>query len=568
MDYSELAEVYEELEKVSSKLKKTELLAELFKRTPAIDLRMVVLLVRGIVYSKAEQLELGIASQMMMRAIGKAAGFTNDAIEGIFKRTGDLGLAAEECLKSKKQATLLKKKLTVNFVFENLQRLATLTGSGSQERKLSLIVELIVSAKPIEARYIVRTILGELRVGVAEGLIKDAIVDAFLLKDKNKEEKERATEAVDHAWNIISDFGEIAKIAKEKGVDGLGRVKVHIGRSIQVMLGEKAESIEDVVKDFGNVMAEYKYDGARIQCHKKDEKIWLFTRRLEDVTKQFPDIVELCRKALKAKECIVEGEALGIDKKTGTPLPFQVLSQRIHRKHEIEKMVKEIPVQVNLFDVVFVDGHTLFDKPLIERRKILEKIVKEIPGKFQLTKHIISDDVKELEKFYQEALKSKQEGLFLKVIASPYVFGRHVGGWYKIKPLMESLDLVIVGATWGEGSRANWLTSYVLAARDPDTGKFLPCGMMSTGLTEDEYKNMTEMLKPLIEFEKGKNVTIKPKIVIEVGYQEIQKSTNYESGFALRFPRFVRDRTVDKGPDEADTIGRVKKLFESQGNVG
>jgi DNA ligase-1 len=568
MDYSVLADNYEKLESVSSKLKKTDILAELFSKTPADELPKVVLLCQGLVYPKYQMMELGIATQMIIRSISKATGFNPEEIEKKFAKIGDLGLVAEECIKSKKQVTLLKKKLTVDNVFENLKKLATITGEGSQDKKLNLIAELIVSAKPKEVRYIVRTILGELRVGAAEGIIRDAIVNAFLFKEgMTKEEKAKATEAVEYAWNILSSFDEVAQIAKEKGVSGLKKVSVKIGKPIQVMLGLATENIEDVVKDYGEIIAEFKYDGARLQCHKKDDKVWLFTRRLENVTEQFPDVVEFCKKGLKAKECIVEGEALGINTKDGTPLPFQTLSQRIHRKYDIEKMTKEIPVQVNLFDVIYVDGETVFDKPLKERRKILEKIVKVISGKFQLTKQIISDDVNELEKFYKEALANKQEGLMLKVLESSYIFGRHVDGWYKLKPIMETLDCVIVRATWGEGARAKWLTSYALAVRDPDTGKFLECGMLSTGLTEKEYKTMTDTLKPLIIEEKGKNIWVKPKILIEAGYQEIQKSSNYESGYALRFPRLVRIRD-DKGPEETDTIERLKSLFESQGRAG
>jgi DNA ligase-1 len=568
MEYSILSDTYEKLEETSSKLGKADILSELFKKTPSELLPRVVLLSQGIVYQKYLQLELGIATQMMIKAISKATGFKPEDVEEKFKKTGDLGLTVEQCVKSRKQSTLLRKKLTVDIVFSNLQRLAMVTGGGSQERKLGLIAELLASAQPKEARYVVRTILGELRIGVAEGIIRDAIVNAFLFKEKmSKEEKADITAAVDYAWNIVSDFGEVAKISKEKGVSGLKKVKVQLGKPIQVMLGEKAENIEQVVKEFGKVIGEYKYDGARIQCHKKNNEIWLYTRRLEDVTKQFPDIVELCRKGLKPKECIVEGEALGIDSKTELPLPFQVLSQRIHRKYDIEKMAKEIPVQVNLFDVVYVDGKTIFDKPLKERREILEKTIKRIPGKFQPTKLMISDDVKELEKFYKEALNARQEGLFLKVLDSNYVFGRHVGGWYKIKPIMETLDLVIVGATWGEGARAKWLSSYAMACRDPDTGKFLPCGMMGTGLTEENFQLMTEILKPLIINEKGREVKLKPRVVIEVAFQEIQKSPNYDSGLALRFPRMIRIRD-DKGPDEADTIERVEELYKSQGRKG
>lgn len=563
MEYELLAEYYEKLESTSSKLEKTDILAELLSKTETELLLKVVLLVQGLVYPKYTQMELGVATQMMIRAISKATGISTDQVEEQFKKTGDLGLAAEECLKKKKQATLLKKRLTVDFVFENLRKLATITGEGSQERKLNLISELIVSAKPKEARYIVRTILGELRVGAAEGILRDSIVKAFL----SKEDEEKATEAVEYAWSVLSDFSEVAKIAKENGISGLRKVKVELGRPLQVMLGLAAENIESVVENFGKIMAEFKYDGMRTMIHKKAKNIWVFTRRQEDVTKQFPDIVEFALKGLKAENCIVEGEALGIDKKTGYPIPFQQLSQRIQRKYDIEKMVKEIPVEVNLFDIVYLNGKMLFDKPLKERRKILEKIVKPIPGKFQLSRNIITDDIKKLKEFYKEALKAKQEGLMLKVLDSPYTFGRHVNTMYKIKAIMETLDLVIVGATWGEGTRANWITSYILACRDPDTGKFLPCGMMSTGLTEEEYQQMTNILKELIVSEKGKNITVKPKIVVEVAYQEIQKSPHYESGFALRFPRFIRIRE-DKGPSEADTLERVKALYASQGRVG
>lgn len=568
MDYSVLVDTYEKLEATSSKLGKTDIIADLLSKTPTEDIPEIILLLQGRVFPKLSGYELGIATQMMIRAVSKATGFLPKDVEKKFKETGDLGLAAEHFVKSKRQVTLLKKKLTVEIVFNNLKKLALITGVGSQEKKLSIIAELLVSAKPKEARYIVRTILGELRVGVAEGILRDAIVKAFLVKkEASKEEIKKATEAVEYAWNILCDFGEVAEIAKEKGIKGVKNVKVQVGRPVQVMLGLSAKSIRDVVDGFGKVVAEYKYDGLRVQCHKKGNLIKIFTRRLEDVTNQFPDLVDLCRRGLKADECIVEGEAIGINPKTKLPLPFQVLSKRIHRKYEIHKMVKEIPIQVHLFDIIHLEGKMLFDKPLLERRKILEKIVKPIPGKFELAKKIFSSNIEELEKFYKEALEARQEGLFLKVPDSKYVFGRHVGGWYKIKPIMETLDLVIVGATWGSGARAKWLSSFILACRDPDTGNFLPCGMMGTGLTEQQFQMMTETLKSLITREKGRKATIKPEIVVEVGYQEIQKSPNYKSGFALRFPRLIRIRD-DKSPEEADTIQRVRELYKSQGRVG
>ena len=561
MEYKVLCEYYEKLEKESSKIEKTKILAKLFSQCSIEDLERVVFLVQGIVYPKYTQLELGIATQLMIRAMSKAYGLSEEKIEEEFAKLGDLGLVAEKLSKNKKQATLFKKSLTVEKVFEELRKLPLLSGEGSQEKKIMTIYHLLLIAEPKEAKYLVRTILGELRIGVAEGLIRDAIVEAFLPS------KEEATEAVDYAWSILSDFSIVAKIAKEKGIEGLKSVKIEIGRPIQVMLGEKAESIEEVVEEYGEVAAEWKYDGMRTIIMKKEDKIWLFTRRQEDVTKQFPDLVELCRKGIKVDECVIEGETIAVDPKTNTPMAFQVLSQRIHRKYDIEKMVEKIPIQIHLFDIIYLNGEMLINKPLIERRKILESVIEVIPSKFELAKQLITKDVKKIEEFYNEALNAKQEGLMLKVLNSPYRFGRHVGGWYKIKPTMENLDLVIVGATWGEGARANWLTSFELAVRDPDTGNFLRCGMMSTGLTEEEYEMMTELLKPLIIQEKGKEVKVRPKIVVEVKYQEIQKSPNYESGYALRFPAFVRLRD-DKGPEEADTIDRLVELYKSQGKAG
>lgn len=563
MEYSALAETYESLEKVSSKLKKAEILADFLSKISSKELEKVVLLVLGTVFPGYSQMELGIADKMIIKSIAKATGFKDSDVVEKFKKAGDLGSVAEECLKSRKQSTLAKKKLTIDFVFTEMQKLAEVSGSGSQEKKLNLIAEMIVSAKPKEARYIVRTILGNLRVGVSDGIIRDSIVRSFL----GNEEKKEAKDAVDYALNVVADFGEVARIAKERGISGLKKVEIEIGKPIQVMLAEKAKSIDEVLEKYKKVAIEWKFDGMRAQIHKKGDRIWVYTRRLEDVTHQFPDLVKLARESVKAKDCVVEGEVLGINPKTGEPLPFQILSQRVHRKYDIENIVREIPIQMNFFDAIYVDGDLLVNKPFVERRKILEKIIRPIPGKVQLAKQITTDDLKEADKFYKSALEARQEGVMLKVLDSSYVFGRHVDGWIKIKPVMETLDLVVIGATWGEGARANWLTSFVLACRDSRSDKLLECGMMSTGLTEDEYKEMTKLLNPLIVSEKGKEVKVKPKIVIEVGYQEIQKSPTYSSGFALRFPAFKNFR-FDKGPNDADTISRVKKLYSSQGRAG
>ncbi|MBU5689801.1 MAG: ATP-dependent DNA ligase [Candidatus Aenigmatarchaeota archaeon] len=563
MKYQELVEVYQDLEKNSSKIKKTEIIANLMKKTSDDELQKVVLLIQGIVFPKFYGYELGIAIQMMIKAIAKSTGHEIKRVEDEFKKLGDLGVVVEKLTEEKKQSVLVKKELDISAVFKNLQELAYIEGVGTQDKKLNLISELLSFAKPKEAKYIVRTILGDLRVGVAEGIIRDAIAKAFLEDDKESKD------AVDYALNIYPDFGEVALIAKSKGIEGLKKIKIKIGQPIQVMLGEKAESIEEIIKNFGKIAAEFKYDGMRAQIHKDGDKIWIYTRRLENVTKQFPDLVKLCKDNIKVKRCVLEGEVVGVDKNY-QPLPFQILSQRIQRKYDIEKMVEEIPIQINFFDIVLYEDEQLLDKNLLERRKYLEKAIKQIPNRFVLAKQIITDKVNELKKFYKESLNAKQEGLFLKVIESKYVFGRKVGGWYKLKPTMETLDLAIIGATWGTGKRAGWMGSFILGCKDEKTGKFLECGMLGTGVKEKKtaetditFKELTEILKPLIISEDASQIKIKPKVVISVDYQEIQKSPNYDSGFALRFPRFISLRE-DKGIDDVDTIERIKYLYNMQ----
>lgn len=569
MDYSELVEVYEKLENTSERLKKIEIIASLFKKADTELLPKVVLLIQGRLFPSWSEEEIGISDLSMPKILSMASGFSSERIIDSFKKTGDYGLVAEEIISKRKQKTLFQKPLTVEMVYENLIKTARLEGKGSQEKKFKLIAELLISSKPKEAKYIVRTVLGDLRIGVAEGVVRDAIVMAFLNKEGNElKDLKEETKAVEWAWFLRPDYGEIAKIAKEKGVTGLKKVKLEVGKPYHVLLAEKSPGLKEALEAFEHPILEYKYDGARIIIHKKGDKLWFYTRRLENITKQFPELREYVMKAVKAEECIIEGEMIGFDKKTGKPMPFQFLSQRIKRKYDIEKMVKEIPIQVNLFEIVYLNGKELFDEPLRKRRDLLKKIIKPIEGKFQLAKALETKDLKKAEKFYKEALRAGQEGLIVKNLDAKYQPGRRVaGGWLKVKPVMENLDLVIIGAQWGTGKRAGFLSSFVLGCRDEE-GNFLECGMIGTGIKEKEetgvsFKQLTDMLKPYITQELGNVVKIKPKVVVEVAYEEIQKSPNYESGYALRFPRVVRIR-FDKGPEEADTIKRIERLYKMQ----
>ncbi len=559
MLYSVLAETYGKLEKTGGKLDKARIIAELLKETSAEELERVVLLLNGSVFPAWSAQEIGVANQLMIRAIAKACGISVESVLKKFKQAGDLGLAVEASCRDKKQKTFASKSLTVEKIFTNIQKLAAVSGKGSHEQKLSLIAELLVSANPGEAKYIVRTILGELRIGVAEGLIRDAIAQASSVNP----------EVVENAWFLNPDYGEIATIAKTKGESGLKKVKIVLGMPMMVQLAEKSPSLKEALESFENPSLEYKYDGMRTIIQKKDGKIWVFTRNLEDVTRQFPDIAELCKKGILAKECVIEGETIGMS--GGKPLPFQHLSQRIQRKYDIEGMVKKIPIRINLFDATYLDGEMLLLKPLKERRKILEKIIKPVPGKFQLSEHLVTRDFSEADKFYKKALAEGNEGVIVKNLDALYQAGRRVaGGWLKVKPTMENLDLAIIGADYGTGKRAGWFGSFVLGCRNEE-GKFLECGMLGTGVKEKKteetdvtLKELTKMLKPLIEREEGNHVWFRPKVVVEVAYEEIQKSPSYSSGYALRFPRFVRLRTMEKPAEQADTIERIARLYEMQ----
>ncbi len=542
MKYLEMAKLYEKLEGTTKKLEKTKILSEFYRKVPANEIELVVKFTLGME-------DIGVANEFMKNAISKAYGVSEKEVVKKFKELGDLGLVAEYFSKHKRQASLLKKNLTLEKVYENIKKFSEMAGKGSVGKKLSIVSELLISASPLEARYITRTLLGDMRIGVAEGIVRDAISNAFGV---NPEE-------VENAYDIITDYGEVAKICATDPKK-LKNVKIILGRPLRVMLAERAKNLREAIESFENLCIETKYDGFRTQIHKDGDKVWIFSRRLDDVTKQFPDLEEMVRKYVKVDKCILEGETVAIDD-DGRPQPFQKLSRRIQRKYDIEKMIKEIPIQINLFELLYVDGENYIKRPLRERWAKLKKVIKEKKGKFVLANHIETKDYEEAEKFYKWSLSIGEEGVMVKNLDAIYKPGKRVGFWLKVKPIMDTLDLVIIGAEWGTGKRANVLGSYVLGVRT-DEG-FLPIGMMGSGFSDEQLKELTEKLKPHIISENGREVVISPNIVVEVAYEEIQKSPNYESGYALRFPRLVRIR-YDRKPNEASSISDVVELYRIQ----
>lgn len=553
MRYGVLVDFYKELESTTKRLAKRDIIARLLKKTSKGDLNYVVYLLQGRVFPKHEKKEIGFSSQLMVKAIAKASGHSTKAVTTKWRSKGGLGLVAGKLIAEKKQRTLGQTTLTVKKVCENIRKLTELTGAGTVERKINLVAELLTSAKPEEAKFITRTVLREMRIGVAEGVLREAIAKEYKVEVKD----------VERAYNLALDYAEVCRMAKDKV---LGKASLIPGRPTKVMLAIRVESVAEAFKAVGKpALWEYKFDGFRVLIHKKDDKITLISRRMENITNQFPDVVQDIKKHARGTSFILDTEVVGYDRKTGKYLPFQKISQRIRRKYDIEKMRREFPVEVNVFDVLYYNGKNYMKKSQKERHKLLKKIVKQKKNKVVITDSLITSSEKEADKFYKESLRAGNEGVIVKNLKEVYRPGRRVGGWVKFKPTMEPLDLVVVGAHWGEGKRSKWLASFDLACKSGS--KFLTIGKVGTGIKEKAegvtFKQLTKELKPYITETKGKHVKIKPHLVLEVGYEEIQKSPTYTSGYALRFPKLLQIK-ITKRPRNANTVSDVKRLYEGQ----
>ena len=606
MKYKELVDFYIELSKTTKRLEKTRLTSEFLQKVPKDDLKEVIYLLQGKVFPDFSQEKLGISNKLIIKALGQTTGKSAVEIEEAWKKKGDLGETAKSLLSHKAQATLTSKELTVRYVFENLKKISKFEGSGSVSKKLGLISDLLSNAKPDEGVFIVRTLIGDLRVGIAAGILRDSIAWAFMphvyplftefgfkekkgkqIGDERELEKIKGhiealnapdektarriyntiLEHVQNAYDLTNDFAEVALVAKEDGLSGFLRINPTVGVPLRSMEAVKEQDIETAFKDIGKaVLVERKYDGYKLQIHKKGEEVWLFTRRQENVTNAFPEIVEAAKKGLNCKSCIVEGECVAVDPKTKRSLPFQNVSKRIKRKYEIEKIRKEVPVEIKLFDILYLNGTGKINLKVLERRRLLEKTVKPIKDLLTLSEQLKTEDPKKVEDFYKKALAEGYEGVMIKNPDAIYRPGRYVGFQYKLKPTLESLDLVIIGAEWGTGKRSGWMSSYLLACRNGE--EYLACGKIGTGIKEKEkegvtFLQMTKLLKKQVISEKGREVQIKPSIVVEVAYDEIQKSINYPSGYALRFPRVVRIRD-DKMAKDANTLLELEHIYSIQ----
>jgi DNA ligase-1 len=552
IEFRVFAELCEKLEATSKRTMMVNLVANFLKQLNADEVEPTTSMILGQAFPKWDQRTLEVSWATLSGIIKRLTNISWATFSKAFSRTGDVGAATKimfETTKIRKQATLVEKPMTILEVRRNLEAIAETAGYGSRERKERILETLLGTATPLEVKYIVKVLIGEMRTGFYEGLMELAVSEAFNIPP----------DAVRTASMLTGDIGEVARIAKVQGKEGVLKLQFRIFRPVKPMLAQPAEDFEEIIKEHGGKTAlEYKLDGARIQIHKSEQVIRIFSRRLTDVTLSLPEIVQLIRNEIRAGEAILEGEVVAVGE-DGNPLLFQHLMRRFRRVHDIKDMVKKIPVKLYLFDILYLNGQSLIAVPYVERRKKLEEIAENLP----LTKQVVINSSQEAEQFLKEAINKGHEGIVAKKLDSPYTPGVRGKRWFKIKKALEPLDLVIVAAEYGYGRRHNWLSDYYLAARNIETGEFLVVGKTFKGLTDNQFIQMTKELKKLAIKEEPRRLLVVPKIVVEVMYNEIQKSPKYECGMALRFARITRIRN-DKGPEEADTIQRVKDIYENQ----
>lgn len=550
--FKSLAELLEKVEGTKKRLVIISMTADFLRRLDAEEVEPSVSMILGRAFPKWSPKTLDVSWATLSGILQRTAGVDWSIFRKAFASTGDIGAAAKvvfEKTKVKKQALLMEKPLTVTEVRRLLEALADAVGSGSRERKERLVAALLSQASPVEAKYLVKIFMGEMRTGLYEGLMEQALAKAFNVP----------LATVQRASMALGDIGEVAALAKTEGAARLSQVDFQVFRPVKLMLAQLASGVGEALAEHGGETAfEYKYDGARVQIHKRGGEVRVFSRRLTDVTRSLPEVVEAVKANVRVDEAIVEGEVIAVDD-NGHPIPFQHLMRRFKRVHEVQSMAEKIPVRLYLFDVLFLDGKSLIALPYVQRRKILA----ENAGKTALTTHLVTDEESVAEKFLSDAMNAGHEGLMAKKLDSPYTPGTRGKGWFKIKPVMEPLDLVITAAEYGYGRRHDWLSDYYLGARDAAAGEFLNIGKTFKGLTDAEIIEMTRRLKELAVRQQGNRVIVIPKVVVEVAYNEIQISPKYKSRMALRFARITRVRD-DKNPEDADTIERVQEIFEKQ----
>ncbi len=580
MKYSVIAEAYEKIGATSKRLEMTDLLVDLLKKTPRDIIGKVAYLTQGKLYPDFTGIEIGVAEKLALKALARATGSREGALNDDLRKTGDIGETGQKFIGSKKQVTFFQEALTVQKVYETLDKVAKTSGSGAVDTKMALLAGLLAAASPLEAKYILRAVTGNLRLGIADMTVLDALAIAY---GGGKE----AREYIERAYNICSDLGRVAETIVEKGLDGIKRFQVSVGEPIRPMLAERLSSPEEILEKLGGkCVAEYKYDGERLQAHKSGEKVTLFSRRVENISGQYPDAVRLLKEHIRADEAILECECVAVDVDTGEMLPFQELMHR-RRKYGVDKAVEEYPVSLFMFDALFVDGKDLTTEPYPVRRKCLEKTVK-VADRLKIANSLTTGDAGELEKFFLEAIEEGCEGLVCKSVAKDSAYQAGARGWLWIKykrdyksEMTDTVDLVVVGAFHGRGKRAGMYGALLLASYNPHSDTFETVTKCGTGFTEEDLAKLPKMLEKCLVAHKHPRVNstleadlwFEPVVVLEILGAEVTLSPIHTcamgsvrkgSGLAIRFPRFTGKYRVDKAAEDATTSEEILDMYKRQ----
>jgi len=581
MRYSKIVEIYDQIEATTKRLEMTDLLVQLIKETPKEEIDKVIYLTTGVIYPDYLGVELGVADKLGIRAIAEVSGKAEHLIEENYKKTGDIGITAERFSSLKPQTTLISEVLTVKKVYETFDKISRATGPGSIDLKIRLLCGLLANASGKEAKYVLRTAVGQLRLGIADMTILDALAVAYA-GEKN------AREAFERAYNLSSDLGYVAKAAATGGLREIERFKIAIGRPIRPMLAERlSESKEILDKVGGEAAAEYKYDGLRIQAHVTAKKTLLFSRRLENVTSQFPDVAKYIDESFKAEDAIMEGECVAVDANTGEMLPFQVISQRRGRKYDVKEMAEEVPVSLFMFDILYLNGKDRTQVTYLERRKALVKAVKETEH-VKIAQQIVATSPEDVDRYMDQAIADGCEGIMVKSIGSDSVYRAGARGFHWIKykreyksEMTDTVDLTVVGAFAGRGKRAGTYGALLLASYNEREDIFETVCKCGTGFTDEDLKKLPGLLKPHIighvharvRSKINPDISFTPSLVLEIMGAEItlspvhtceQNAIRQNSGLAIRFPRFTGNYRTDKAPEDANTSIEILEMYRKQ----
>ena len=541
MLFRDFADLCTELENIPGRLDMIDLIS---RRLPSLrddELAVFIRFIMGRIFPDWSPQKIGIGPNLLYEGIAYVTGIKKESVIETINRTGDPGRAVEILLAGKEQTSFFSEELDLLSVFHEFEKIAITGGKRSQREKLLAIRKLLANASPLEGKYLSRIMLEDLRIGVGEGNVREAIAKAFNVNSSS----------VEHAMQAINDLGRVAQLARE-GEQALQDVHISVFHPVKMMLAQQG-SIVSAVEENGAMVAEYKYDGSRFQFHQSEGKARLYSRKLEDVTAALPDVIGMLSAATR-KDVILDGEVIAI--KDGKPMPFQTVLRRFRRKHRVAELKDEITLIPNVFDILYLDGNTLIDLPLKERRSLLMTALKGY-----IAPQIESDDPAELEQFYHEALDAGHEGIMIKVPSSRYLPGNRGKNWIKIKPEVDTLDLVVIGAEWGEGKRAHVFGSFLLACQE--NGGLVTLSKVATGFSDEQLAEVFDVLKDKVISQSGKEVRVEPVLVFEVGYSELQKSPNYPGGFALRFPRFIRIRD-DKDIRDIETLQNIRDRYQAQ----